>query len=66
MNKKELCALLKHKFLSLAAVVAAAFVIAAAMFALYEIVLRLLPAPVLSQWRGTAARLFRDPALVRE
>ena len=66
MKKKEFYALLKHKFLSLAAVVAAAFVIGVAMFALYEIVLLLLPAPVLSQWRESVARLFRDPALIRE
>lgn len=46
MNKSEFLALLRRKAAGLAAVVAAACAIAAAMFAVYEAVLWLLPEDV--------------------
>ena len=66
MSRNEFYALLKRKFLSLAAVVAAAFVIAAVMFALNGIVVRLLPHSTATEWRAWISALFRDPASVRD
>lgn len=66
MTKREFLATLRRKLCSLAAVVTAAFVVAAAMYALCAAAIRLLPARAVAEWRAPLAEVFRDPASVRE
>ena len=65
MNRNDFLALLKRKFSSLAAVVAAAFVIGAVLFALYAIIIRLVPQSVADEWHEWVTVLFHDPAAIR-
>lgn len=66
MNKSEFLALLRRKAAGLAAVVAAACAIAAAMFAVYEAVLWLLPEDVAGRWQSFVGQFFADPRSFRD
>ena len=65
MSREEFFALLKRKCSSLAFIVVTALAIAAAMYALYALALRLMPAEMAANWQSWLAELFHDPQSVR-
>ena len=65
MSREEFFALLKRKCSSLAFIVVTALAIAAAMYAMYALALRLMPAETAEHWQIWLAELFHDPQSVR-
>lgn len=66
MNKNEFLALLRRKGVGLVTVVVASCAIAAAMFAVYEAVLWLLPTDIAGQWQSFVGQFLADPLNSRD